>query len=63
MLKAEPVLRVREDPDLLGGMVVRVGAKVFDGSVRSRLETLRNQLLSRGSHEIQAGRDRFSHPG
>lgn len=32
------------DPGLLGGVVVRVGDKVIDGSVRARLQTLREHL-------------------
>ena len=59
-LKLEPVLELRVDPDLLGGMVVQVGDEVFDISVRTRIETIRNQLLARSSYEIQTGRDRFS---
>lgn len=58
--KLEPVLDMRIDPDLLGGMIVQVGDDVFDGSVRTRIETIRNQLLARSSYEIQTGRDRFS---
>ena len=34
------------DPSLLGGLVVRVGDLLMDGSVRGRLERLRNQLIS-----------------
>jgi F-type H+-transporting ATPase subunit delta len=32
------------DPSLLGGMRIRVGSDVWDGTVRSRLERLANQL-------------------
>jgi F0F1-type ATP synthase delta subunit len=39
-------LDLKVDPDLLGGLVVRVGDRMIDGSVRSRLERLRNQLVS-----------------
>jgi F-type H+-transporting ATPase subunit delta len=39
-------LGVEVDPGLLGGLVVRVGDRLIDGSVRGRLERLRNQLLS-----------------
>jgi F-type H+-transporting ATPase subunit delta len=59
-LQLEPVLVERVDPSLLGGMIVQVGDHVFDSSVRSRIENIRTQLLARGSHEIQIGRDRFS---
>jgi F-type H+-transporting ATPase subunit delta len=56
----EPVLQAQVDPDLLGGMVVRVGDWVYDTSVRTQLETIRNQLIARSSYEIQSRRDRFS---
>jgi len=59
-LKLEPILQVRVDPELLGGLVVQVGDEVYDSSVRTRIETLRNQLLSRSSNEIQVRRDRLS---
>ncbi len=35
------------DPAILGGTVVRVGERVYDGSVRRRMTRLRRQLLSR----------------
>jgi F-type H+-transporting ATPase subunit delta len=54
-----PVLIVRIRPELIGGVIIRVGDRVFDTSIRTRLQTLRHQLLTRGSHEIQNRRDRF----
>jgi len=36
-----------EDPGLLGGIVVRVGDRVFDGSIRRRMTMLRRALLAR----------------
>jgi F-type H+-transporting ATPase subunit delta len=39
-------LDTQVDPSLLGGLVVRVGDRMIDGSVRGRLERLRNQLIS-----------------
>jgi F-type H+-transporting ATPase subunit delta len=39
-------LETAVDPSLLGGIVVRVGDRLIDGSVRGRLERLRNQLAS-----------------
>jgi F-type H+-transporting ATPase subunit delta len=59
-LKLEPVLQTEVDPDLLGGVVVKVGDWLYDASVRARLDSIRNQLIERSSHEIQSGRDRFS---
>jgi F-type H+-transporting ATPase subunit delta len=48
----EPVLVTRVNPDLLGGLVVRVGDWVYDASVRNRLALIRHQLIERSSHEI-----------
>jgi F-type H+-transporting ATPase subunit delta len=59
----EPLLENEVDPDLLGGMVVRVGDWVYDASVRTQLDTIRNQIIARSSHEIQSGRNRFSASG
>lgn len=35
----------RTDPSILGGVLVRVGDRVFDGSIRRRIQTLRHRLL------------------
>jgi F-type H+-transporting ATPase subunit delta len=58
----DPVLETRVDADLLGGMTVQVGDVMYDASVRTRLEKIRNQLLERSSHAIQSQRDRFRSP-
>jgi len=34
----------REDPDLLGGVVAKLGDTVYDGSLRTQLRTLRDDL-------------------
>ena len=39
-------LQTDVDEGLLGGLVVRVGDRLIDGSVRGRLERLRNQIVS-----------------
>jgi F-type H+-transporting ATPase subunit delta len=38
-----PTFRI--DPSMIGGIVIRVGDRVLDGSVRSRLGALRRRLL------------------
>jgi F-type H+-transporting ATPase subunit delta len=45
-LKKEVVPHVTVDPRILGGVVVRVGDTVMDGSVRRRLTRLRDRLVS-----------------
>jgi len=60
MLGAEPVLQVSTRPDLIGGLVLRIGDTVYDGSIATRLARLREHMIDRSVHEIQSGRDRFS---
>lgn len=42
------VLEQRVDPKLLGGLVVRAGDTVIDGSLRTRLDSLRLRLRAAG---------------
>jgi F-type H+-transporting ATPase subunit delta len=35
-----------EDSSLLGGVVVRIGSKVYDGSIRAQLERLKHRLVT-----------------
>ena len=55
----EPVLDETVDPAVLGGLIIRVQDWVYDASVKSRLESIREQLTQRSGHEIQSRRDRF----
>lgn len=41
-------LSERVDPSLLGGLMVRIGDRLYDASVRGRLERLRAQLIAAG---------------
>ena len=61
-LPYEPVLLTETDESLIGGLVIRVGDTIFDGSLRAWLKDLRLRLRERYLHEIQSGRDRFSSP-
>jgi len=62
IVDGEPLVERVTDPDLIGGAVVRVGDTVYDGSVATRLERMRQQMIKRSAHEIQSRRDRFRHP-
>ncbi|MFO0969016.1 MAG: ATP synthase F1 subunit delta [Gemmataceae bacterium] len=57
----EPILIEKVNPALLGGLKVQIGDVVYDATVSTRIETLKNQILARSSHEIQSGRDRLGH--
>jgi F-type H+-transporting ATPase subunit delta len=55
----EPILQEYVDPEILGGLIIRVLDWVYDASVKNRLEAIRSQLIERSSHGIERGRDRF----
>jgi F-type H+-transporting ATPase subunit delta len=37
-------MTIEEDPSLLGGVVVKVGDTLYDGSIKSQLNKIRNLL-------------------
>jgi F-type H+-transporting ATPase subunit delta len=39
------VIDKKTDPAIIGGVIARIGDRIFDGSLRTRLETLRSALL------------------
>lgn len=45
LLNKTAIPHVRVDPDILGGVIVRTGDAIYDGSVRRRLERMRTRLL------------------
>ena len=60
MLKIDPIIELSVNPELLGGLRVRVGDVIYDSSLRARLNQMQVQLRERSLHEIQSGRNRFS---
>ncbi|RMD96962.1 MAG: ATP synthase F1 subunit delta [Deltaproteobacteria bacterium] len=46
MLDREPIVNVEHDPEVLGGIRLRVGSTVYDGTVRTHLENLREELIA-----------------
>ncbi len=38
------VIKTNVDPSVIGGIIVRIGDKLIDGSIRSRLQTLSKEL-------------------
>jgi F-type H+-transporting ATPase subunit delta len=43
----EVILETSVDPALIGGAVFRFGGRMMDGSIRGRLESLREEMLER----------------
>jgi len=46
LLGRTAILHVRVRPEIVGGVVVRTGDTIYDGSLRRQLEGMRRQLLS-----------------
>jgi len=59
-LGKQPVLSYTVDDSIVGGLIIKAGDWLWDGSLRSRLQSLRNQLIERSTYEIQSRRDSFS---
>jgi F-type H+-transporting ATPase subunit delta len=59
-LNLQPIVDKQVRPELIGGMVLRIGDKVYDGSIATQLARLREQMVTRSINEIQSRRDRFS---
>jgi F-type H+-transporting ATPase subunit delta len=43
-LKGNPIMHVTVDPRLMGGLIIRIGDEVLDGSVATRMRTLHRQM-------------------
>ena len=59
VLGADPIVSATVNPDLIAGFVIRVGDRVFDGSVRTRLEAMRKGMIARATEAIQMSPERF----
>jgi F-type H+-transporting ATPase subunit delta len=59
VLGADPIVTQRVNPDLIAGFVVRVGDRVYDGSVRTRLEKMRLNMIDRAVDAIQRNPRQF----
>jgi len=45
-LEKDVVLDSKVDPSIIGGMILRIGNTVIDGSVRGKLARMRKELLT-----------------
>jgi F-type H+-transporting ATPase subunit delta len=62
-LGTQPVLNVKIDPSIIAGIVVRVGDRVFDGSLYTQLEYARKAMIDRATEQIETKPDRFLSAG
>ena len=59
ILGGEPIIRSVIDPEVIGGLVVRVGDTVYDASVSTQLQNVCRQMIERSAQEIQNRRESF----
>jgi F-type H+-transporting ATPase subunit delta len=57
VLQKEIVLQPRVDPDILGGIIVRVEDTVLDSSLKGRMERLRERMLGEDRRRVTANED------
>lgn len=55
----EAVLVEKVDPDVLGGLMVQVGDRLFDMTIRRRLRDMRAQLFTSSDRILRTGMSRF----
>ena len=60
ILEKQVVIRTETDADILGGLVVRVGDTVFDGSVANQLSQIRRTAVDQAMQQIRQSLDRFA---
>ena len=58
-LGREPVFHQYVDKNMIGGLVLRIGDELIDGSVRGRLRRLREELRKEGSRVVRETPGRF----
>ena len=62
-LRKEPVIYTYTEPAMIGGVKLRIGDQLIDGSVAARLKHIRRQFLSSGSSAIREKFDRIIEEG
>ncbi len=56
----EPIVSVEIDPELVGGLEVRVGDKVYDGSVRTAFAKAHKEIVNQTVAAIESQPQRFT---
>jgi len=59
-LQCDVELRLETDPDILGGLVIRIGDTVYDGSIANRLHRLRDDMVASVTRQMRGQVDRFA---
>ena len=60
LIGGEPQFEVEVEPNVIGGIVLRVGDVVYDASIATQINKALQDMINRSAHEIQSRRDCFS---
>lgn len=60
-LGIQPIMKVAVDPEVLGGVVIKVGDTVYDGSIRTMFEKARRSMVDRAVETIEMKPHVFVH--
>ena len=58
-LNVTPIITKSIDPSLIAGFMVKIGDRVFDGSVKTKLANMREEMIRRSYELIQTQRDKI----
>ena len=59
MLGKEPVVHAYVEPEMIGGLRMQIGDQLIDGSVRTQLRRLKDNIAATGGAEIRAKASRL----
>ena len=59
-MSAQVDLQTAIDPSLIGGVMIRVGDKVLDASIKRQLSLLREETVTKAGQSIRAHAERFA---
>ena len=62
-LGKEPVVYAYTDPSMIGGLKLRIGDQLIDGSVAARLRRMRHRFLTTGAAALRENFDRILEDG
>ncbi len=54
------LVRSQVDPQIIGGLMIRIGDTVYDASIQNQLKQVRSAAIDRANQEIRGAIDRFA---
>lgn len=58
-LGKEAAITAQTDPDMIGGIKLRIGDQLVDGSVATRLRRMRQSMLTQGNPEVRSQFEKY----